>query len=84
MKIKALSDFRSIKAGDIIEATVSKDKNRAVAWVHGGYDSVYFYNDSEPRFEIVDQPETEKQWCSVNDEKWYSLDELKQLKELFK
>lgn len=86
MKIRALDAIGNIKVGDIVEAVLNSAGNAARVYdPMGAYSSLEFYESCFPRFEIVkEDKKDEKKWCSVNDEKWYSLEELKQLKELFK
>lgn len=85
MKIRALGKIGSINEGDIVEALINKSLDTVAVFDKDLQDTVWmFFRDKYPQFEIVHEPETEKPISELQTSRSFTLDELKQLKELFK
>lgn len=82
MKIKVLDDIDEFKTGQIIDAIVNKHVDRAITLNTEGYKTICFYKEDYPRFSLmVGQIEDE---TNERKTRGFTIEELKQLKELFK
>ena len=90
MKIRILDEIGELKVGDIVDAAISYNKETATTFDKNNQ-SWWLYNDRNPMFEIVEEENkdiTDDLQNETNERRLkipvYSLDELKELKELFK